>query len=207
MPEPARRRGAGAHRGRAHQPLRPRPAVRRGRHEHGQVTGTADAPGGHRAHPREADAGHGRPGRRVDAGGQRRRRRGRSRPGVRRRRRRCWARRWRCIGGAMYAQYRSIKAASSAWCCPTAPPGRRRVVLRQPADRAGHGRDHAARGPQRAGAHRRGVQPGPDAQPHLPEGRHRAGEHRAQARAGGAAARAGRQARVRHRARPTSWPT
>ena len=76
------------------------------------------------------------------------------------------------IGGAMYAQHRTIKVEQ---CLPLPNrhhPGRRRFLLREPADRAGHGGDHEARGPQGAGAHRRRIEPGADAQPHLPERRH-----------------------------------
>ena len=51
------------------------------------------------------------------------------------------------IGGAMYAQYRCMPAGQ----CLLLPPMPRAAdgasLLRQPADRAGHGRDDAARRP------------------------------------------------------------
>ena len=67
-------------------------------------------------------------------------------------------------------------------------PRRGGLVLRQSAHVAGHGRDHAAGRPHRAGAHRGGFQSGPDAQPHLHRGQRRPGEHRAHAAAGGSSA-------------------
>ena len=72
------------------------------------------------------------------------------------------------LGGAMYAQYRCVPAEQCLRAARGRDAGRRRLVLRQPADRARHGRDDAARGPHGAGAHRGGVEPRPDAEPHLP---------------------------------------
>jgi NADPH2:quinone reductase len=134
--------------------------------------------------PKARHACHGRPARPVHAGRQRRRGRGGRRPARRRPRRRCSARRWPLIGGAMYSQYRLRSPAAM----PDAA-GRRHAAPKVPRhsstrSRAGHGRDHAARRPQGAGAHGGRLQPRPDAEPHLHEGRCRAGEHRAQARAG-----------------------
>ena len=79
---------------------------------------------------------------------------------------------------------RTVTAAGLPAAAGRRDAGRRRLVLRQSADRARHGRDHAARGPHRAGAHRRRLEPGPDAEQDLPQGRRRPGQHRAQRRAG-----------------------
>ena len=51
------------------------------------------------------------------------------------------------LGGAMYAQYPRIKADQCLLLPAGDDAGRRRRLLRQSAHRAGHGRDHAARGP------------------------------------------------------------
>ena len=59
---------------------------------------------------------------------------------------------------------------------------RGRLMVRQSADRARHDRDDEARGPQGAGPHRRRVQPRPDVEQDLPQGRHRPGQRRAQRR-------------------------
>lgn len=69
--------------------------------------------------------------------------------------------------------------------------------IRQPPHRPRHGRDHAGRRAQRAGAHGRRAEPRADAQPHLPRRRRRPRQHRAQARARRAAAWDGRRARRR----------
>jgi hypothetical protein len=99
------------------------------------------------------------------------------------------------VGGAMYSQYRCLKAADSACRCPPARRGRRRLVVRQSADRARHGRDDAREG-HKALVHTAAASNlGPDAEQDLHQGRHRPGQHRAQARAGQAAARHRRQAR------------
>ena len=74
---------------------------------------------------------------------------------------------------------------------------RRRVLLREPADRPRDGRDDAPRGPHRAGAHRGRLQPRPDAQPSLPRRRRAARERGSPPRAGRAAARAGGGVRLR----------
>ena len=106
------------------------------------------------------------------------------------------------LGGAMYAQYRTIKEDQCLVLPPGTTAGRRRVVLRQPAHRARHGRDHAPRRPQGAGAHRGRIQPRADAEPHLHRRRRAAGQHRAQARAGAAVARRRREARGATARRP-----
>jgi len=83
------------------------------------------------------------------------------------------------IGGAMYAQYRVIKARDVL----PLPDGTRRPKAPHAssiADGAWHDRDHAARGSQGAGAHGRRLQPRPDAQQDLHQGRHRSRQHRAQ---------------------------
>ena len=85
----------------------------------------------------------------------------------------------------MYSQYRCIKAAQCLVLPAGHHAGRRRLLLRQSAHRARHGRDDARGGPHRAGAHRGRVEPRADAQQALPRGRRRPGEHRAQAGAGG----------------------
>ena len=93
-------------------------------------------------------------------------------PAVRPRRRRCSARPSRCSAARCTRSTapagRAVPAAAGG-----RDAGRRRLVLRQPADRARHGRDDAARGPQRAGAHRGRVEPRPDAQPDLHRRRRR----------------------------------
>ena len=109
------------------------------------------------------------------------------------------------LGGAMYSQYRCVKVEQCLLLPDGTTPAEGASALRQPADGAGHGRDDAARGPQGAGAHGGGIEPRPDAEPDLPAGRYRPGEHRAQAGAGGAAAR--RRARFTSAtpARRPSW--
>ena len=72
----------------------------------------------------------------------------------------------------------------------------RRGVLRQPAHRARHGRHDAARGTHGVGPHRGRLQPRPDAQPAVSRRLDRARQHRAPRRAGAAAARPGRGARL-----------
>ena len=84
------------------------------------------------------------------------------------------------IGGAMYAQYRCLKAADCLVLAAGNDRCRRRLLLRQSAHRARHGRDHAARGPQGAGAYRRRLQPRSDAEQDLPQGRRRPRQHRPQ---------------------------
>ena len=51
------------------------------------------------------------------------------------------------IGGAMYARYRTVKAADCLLLPEGATAADGAFVLRQPADGAGHGRDHAPRRP------------------------------------------------------------
>ena len=89
------------------------------------------------------------------------------------------------IGGAMYAQYRCTPHVRECLPLPDGHhAGRRRLLLRQSAHGARHDRDHAARGAQGAGAHRRRLQSRADAEQDLHQGRHPAGQHRAQQRAG-----------------------
>ena len=64
-----------------------------------------------------------------------------------------------------------------------------RLLLREPAHRTRHGRDHACGRPFRARAHGGGLEPGPDAEQDLHQGRHRTGEYRAQTGARGPSAR------------------
>ena len=111
------------------------------------------------------------------------------------------------VGGSMYAQYRLLKATRLPAAAGRHDGGRGRLVVRQSADRARHDRDHEARGPQGAGAHRGRLEPRPDAEQDLPGGRHRPGQHRAQRRAGQAPARHRRQARRRFDARRASPTT
>ena len=85
--------------------------------------------------------------------------------------------------------------------------GRWRLLLRQSADRARHGRDHAERRPQRVGAYRGRLQPRPDAEQDLPQGRHRPRQYRAQPRAGRHPAQDRREACRAIPARPISWTT
>ncbi len=86
-------------------------------------------------------------------------------------------------------------------------PRRGRVVLRQPAHGARHGRDHASRGPQGARAHGGGIEPRPDAGQALQRGRDRPRQHRAQAGPGGAPARDRGEARLQHERSVRSWTT
>ena len=88
------------------------------------------------------------------------------------------------IGGAMYAQYRSLEGDGMSAAARRHHAGRRRVLVRQSADRARHDRDHAARRPQGAGAYRGRLQSRPDAQQDLHQGRHRPRQYRAQQGAG-----------------------
>ena len=111
------------------------------------------------------------------------------------------------LGGAMYAQYRIAQGGRLPAAARRHDRGRGRVVLRQSADRARHGRDHAARGSHRAGPHRGGLEPRPDAEQDLPRGRRRPGQHRAQRRAGEDPAGHRREARRRLHRRRASWTT
>ena len=105
------------------------------------------------------------------------------------------------IGGAMYAQYRRLQGDRMSAAAGRHDAGRGRLLLRQSADRARHDRDHAARGPQGAGAYRGRLQSRADAQQDLPQGRHRPRQHRAQQGAGRHPAQDRRQACRRfHRA-------
>jgi hypothetical protein len=161
-----------------------------------KVSGTPESPGRHRRHPRTRHAVDGGAARPVDAGRQRRRGRGgqgrlvagragtAGQDGGRHRRR------------DVLAVPLPRRCAVPGTACRWRDPGRWRLLFRQPAHLAEHGRDHADGRPQGAGAHGGGLQPGPDAQQDLPEGRHRPSQHRAQARAGGAAARHRREVRV-----------
>ena len=172
------------------------------------VDGHAGAPGRH------GIVGSGRPGgplgarRQVASRGQRGCGHRGGRRVVGRRRRPCSGRRWAIAGGAMYSQYRAVDAAA----CLVLPEGAtargRRVVVRQSADGARNGGNHAPRRSFGAGAHRCGVQSRPDARQAVPGGRGAAGQHRPQVRAGGAAAFARRgpclQLGRRRRSRRTS---
>lgn len=82
------------------------------------------------------------------------------------------------LGGAMYAQYRLMKAAD---CLPlpagaTAADGASCFV--NPLTALFHGRDHAHGGPQGTGPYRCRIEPRPDASEDLPEGRHRPRQYR-----------------------------
>ena len=88
------------------------------------------------------------------------------------------------LGGAMYAQYRCIKAVQCLVLPPGTTPAEGASCFVNPAHRARHGRDHARRGPQGARAHRGRLEPRADARQDLRQGQGRPGEHRAQARAG-----------------------
>ena len=79
------------------------------------------------------------------------------------------------LGGAMYAQYRVVSAASRPALAGRRQRRRRRLLLRQSADRAFDGRVHAAGEPHRHCPHRGGLEPGPDAGQDLPQGRGRSG--------------------------------
>ena len=83
--------------------------------------------------------------------------------GARTRRRRCLARPSPCSAARCTRSTACVKAAQCLVLPPGDDAGRRRVVLRQPAHRARHGRDDAPRGPHRARAHRGRVEPRPDA--------------------------------------------
>jgi hypothetical protein len=90
-------------------------------------------------------------------------------------------------GGGMYSQV----PAGQRRAVPGAPGrgdgDRGCSLVREPDDGPRHGRDHADGESQRAGAHSRGLQPRPDAQPSLHRAADSAREHRAQARPGSGA--------------------
>ena len=109
------------------------------------------------------------------------------------------------IGGAMYAQYRCLKVNECLPLPAGIDAGRGRFLLRQSADRARHDRNHAARGPQGAGAHRRRLQSRTDAQQDLPQGRYRPGQHRAQPAAGRHPAQDRREIHRRFHRGNVSW--
>ena len=85
--------------------------------------------------------------------------------------------------------------------------GRRRLLLREPADRARDGQDDADGRPHRPRPHRRRVQPRPDAQQDLPQGRRRPREHRPQRRADENPEGHRREAHRQLRPSPPSWKT
>jgi hypothetical protein len=74
------------------------------------------------------------------------------------------------IGGAMYAQYRCLKAADCLVLPAGTTPYRRGIMLRQSADVTRHGRDHAAGGPQGFSAHCRRIEPRSDVEQDLSQG-------------------------------------
>ena len=127
-----------------------------------------------------------------------------SRPARRRRRRRCSARRSPCSAARCTRSTACIDGRAVPAAARRHDAGRRRLVLRQPADRAGHGRDDAARGPHGAGAHRGGVEPRPDAATASASPTASAWSTSCASREqADAAARARREARVQLAARPT----
>ena len=86
------------------------------------------------------------------------------------------------VGGAMYSQYRCVKAVS-AWCCRRAPhPPRAPPVSSIRSPRSAWSRPSRG-GSQGARAHGRRLQSRADAQQALHQGRRRPRQHRAQARA------------------------
>ena len=84
-------------------------------------------------------------------------------------------------------------------------PGGRGVVLRQPADRARHGRDDEDGGPQRARSHRRRIEPRPDVATDLPGRRRAARQHRAPPEQEQILRDIGADLRVRLERRRRSW--
>jgi hypothetical protein len=87
------------------------------------------------------------------------------------------------LGGEMYATLSHREGEGRLATAGRRNGGRRRFLLREPADRARHGEDHAPRRPQGSGAHRGRFQPRADAQQDLHQGRRRPREHRPQRRA------------------------
>ena len=109
------------------------------------------------------------------------------------------------LGGAMYAQYRTIKASAVPRPARGRDARRRRLVLRQSAHGARHGGDHASRRAHGARAHGGGIEPRPDAGQALQRGWDRPRQHRAQAGAGRAADIDRRHTTSATRARRRSW--
>ena len=104
----------------------------------------------------------------------------------------------------MYAQYRCVDGrAVPAAARRDATPAEGASCFVNPLTALGMVETMRREGHTRARAHRRGVEPRPDAEPDLPRRRHRPRQHRAQARAGGAAARARRDATSATPASPT----
>ena len=92
--------------------------------------------------------------------------------------------------------------------CPTAPPPAEGAsCFVNPLTALGMVETMRRGGPQGAGAHRRRLQPRPDAEQDLPQGRRRPGQHRAQRRAGGDPARASARNMSSIPARRASWTT
>jgi hypothetical protein len=102
------------------------------------------------------------------------------------------------LGGSMYSEYRCLPVAQQCLRLPdgvTSTEGASCFV--NPLTALGMVETMRLEGAHRAGPHRGGIEPRPDARAARPGRRHRAGEHRAPARAGGTASLAGRRARVR----------
>ena len=196
-PRAEARRGGGPHRRVSDQSVGCRADVRRRRPVHGESLRHPRQSGRHGEHPTGDDEGHGRTRGPVVAGRKRRRRRGgacrflRRSPGADGQDR--GDSRRRHVRAVPLHQGRPVPRLAAGHHA-----GGGRLVLREPAHRARHGRDHARGRPLRARAHGGGLEPRPDAEQDLHQGRHRTGEHRAQAGARGAS---------RRRSAPSTWWT
>jgi NADPH2:quinone reductase len=76
------------------------------------------------------------------------------------------------LGGAMYAQYRAIRADQCLVLPEGASAAEGASCFVNPLTALGMVETMRREGHKALGAHRGGLQPGPDAEPHLPEGRH-----------------------------------
>ena len=111
------------------------------------------------------------------------------------------------LGGAMYSQYRCIKAVQCLVLPPGTTPAEGASCFVNPLTALGMVETMRRGGAHGARAHRGRLEPRADAQQDLPQGPGRPGEHRAQAGARGRAPEASAPPTCATRARPPSWTT
>ena len=109
------------------------------------------------------------------------------------------------LGGAMYSQYRTLKAAQCLLLPDGTTPAEGASCFVNPLTVARHGRDDASRRSHGARAHRGGVEPRPDAQSHLHQGRRRASSTSCASRSRRSCCASSARSTSATRARRRSW--
>ena len=191
------------------QSVGPRPAVRRRRHEHRQgIRHAPRSPVVTAPHSRAAMMRDGRPRSTSRCRSATKAPAWWSPPGRRAAAQALLGKTVAVLGGAMYSQYRTHEGRRSACCCPQGTtPAEGASCFVNPLTALGMVETMRREGHTALVHTAAASNLGQMLQPHLPEGRRRAGEHRAQAGAGGAAARASARRTCATRARPRSWRT